>query len=184
MPSKIRPDDWDRLFAPNARRRGGPLRALISIFVAVLALALVVTGVSFALDLRQQRVAQAYATATAVAPTEAAIRSATAQVKQNATATIVAAFTATAAAKLPAATPEGILAAKVFNGGNVRAAPVDGQPLDLVSAGETVQLLAKNQSGTWFKVSYGRSGRTITGWISKTLLTIDASIEEQVPVGQ
>jgi Tfp pilus assembly protein PilX len=184
VPSKTRPDDWDRLFAPNARRRGGPLRTLVTIIVAALLIALLGTGVTFALEFREQRFAQAVASATAVAPTQAAIRTATAQVKLNATATIAAAFTATAVAKLPTATPEGILTATVFNGGNVRAAPVNGDPLDQINAGETVQLVGKNAGGSWFKVSYGRNGQTITGWVSKTLLTIDPSIEQQVPVGQ
>ena len=184
MPSKIRPDDWDRLFAPNAPRRGGPLRALLTIVIAALMLALLGVGASFAVGLRQQRVAQAYATATALAPTEEAARAATAQVKQNATATIAAAITATAAARQPTAVPEGALLARVSNGGNVRQAPIDGPPLDQVRAGETVQLISKNSSSTWFKVSYGRDGKTITGWISKTLLTIDRVVEQQVPVGQ
>jgi Tfp pilus assembly protein PilX len=184
MPSKIRPDDWDRLFAPNARRRGGPLRALVNILLAVLLVALLGAGTVFALNFREQRVAQSYATATAFAPTAAAARAATAQVKQGATATIVAALTGTAIAKLPTATPEGILTATVGNGGNVREAPVSGRPLDQVHAGEIVQLLGKNQDGNWFKISYGRNGKTVTGWVSKTLLTIDPAVEQQVPVGQ
>jgi hypothetical protein len=184
VPSKIRPDDWDRLFAPNAPRRGGPLRALASIIVAALLVALLGTGISFALDFREQRFAQAVASATALAPTEAAVRTATAQVKLNATTTIAAARTATAVAKQPTATPEGILTATVFNGGNVRETPVSGRPLDQVNAGEIVQLLGKNAGGSWFKVSYGRNGQTITGWVSKSLLTIDPAVAQQVPVGQ
>lgn len=184
MPSKMRPDDWDRLFAPNTRRRGGPLRALINILIAVLAVALLGVGATFAVGLRQQRVEQAYATATAYAPTEAAIRAATAQVKQNATATIAAALAATASAKAPTNLPEGALTARVSNGGNVRQAPVDGQPLDQVRADEIVRLISKNSNSTWFKVSYGRDGKTITGWISRTLLALDPAVEQQVPVGQ
>jgi Tfp pilus assembly protein PilX len=184
VPSKIRPDDWDRLFAPNARRRGGPLRALLNLLIPVVILGLLGVGAVYALDFRQQRVAQAIATATAQAPTEAAIRAATAQVKLNATATIAAALTATGVAKQPTATPEGILTARVFNGGNVREVPVSGRPLDQVNAGETVQLVAKNQDSTWFKVTYGREGRTVIGWVSGTLLTIEPSVAQAVPVGQ
>ena len=44
MPSKIRPDDWDRLFAPNAPRRGGPLRALLTILITVIVIALLGAG--------------------------------------------------------------------------------------------------------------------------------------------
>jgi hypothetical protein len=184
VPSKIRPDDWDRLFAPSAPRRGGPLRALLNIVIAVVIVALLSAGAVFAVEYREQRYAEAVATATAAAPTQAALRTATAQVKLNATATIAAALTATAVAQQPSATPEGIFTATVFNGGNVREAPVNGRPIDQVNAGETVQLLEKNQGGSWFKVSYGRDGRNVTGWVSATLLTIDPAVAQQVPVGQ
>ncbi|HJZ47679.1 MAG TPA: SH3 domain-containing protein, partial [Roseiflexaceae bacterium] len=69
MPSKIRPDDWDRLFAPNAPRRGGPLRALINIVIAVAVIALLSAGTVYAINYRQERFAQTVATATAYAPT-------------------------------------------------------------------------------------------------------------------
>jgi hypothetical protein len=181
VPSKIRPDDWDRLFAPNAPRRGGPLRALVNILVVAVAIALVGAGTTYALNLRQERAAQAVATATALAPTTAAVRTATALAEQQATATLVSARTATALAKIPTPTPEGGLTAIVANGGNVREAPVNGRPLDQVNAGETVQLLEKTKDGGWFKVTYARNGATITGWVSRTLLTIDAAVEQQIP---
>src|SRR4051812_19568939 len=94
VPSKIRPDDWDRLFAPNAPRRGGPLRALMTIMVTVAGIGLLGGGTLYGLNFREQRFAQAAATATALAPTAAAIRTATALVEQQATATLVAALTA------------------------------------------------------------------------------------------
>ncbi len=183
MPSKIRLDDWDRLFAPNAPRRGGPLRALITILITVIVIALLGAGTTYALNLRQERFAQAVATATAFAPTAAAMRTATALVEQQATATLVTALTATAQAKLATPTPVGGLAATVANGGNVREAPVSGRPLDQVNAGETVRLLAKTSDGGWLKITYARNGATITGWVSRTLLTIDPAVEQQVPVG-
>jgi Tfp pilus assembly protein PilX len=183
VPSKIRPNDWDRLFAPNASRRGGPLRALLTILITVIVIALLGAGTAYALNLRQERFAQAVATATAFAPTAAAIRTATALVEQQATATLVTALTATAQAKLATPTPMGGLAATVANGGNVREAPISGRPLDQVNAGETVRLLAKTSDGGWLKVTYARNGATITGWISRTLLTIDPAVEQQVPVG-
>lgn len=182
MPSKTRPDDWDQLFAPRAPRRGGPLRALANILIAILILALVGAGSVFAINLREQRYAQAVATATSAAATAFPLRTATAQAQLSATQTIAAALTSTAVAKQPTATPQGLLTARVFNGGNVRAAPISGQRLDQVSAGEIVQVIEKNRGGTWFKVTYGRDGQTITGWVSKTLLTIDAAVEQQVPV--
>jgi Tfp pilus assembly protein PilX len=182
VPSKIRPDDWDRLFAPNAPRRGGPLRALITILITVAVIALLGVGTVYGLNFRQERFAQAAATAAAYAPTDAAIRTATAVVYEQATATLVAALTATALAKLPTPTPEGGLAATVANGGNVREAPINGRPLDQVNAGETVRLLAKTSDGGWIKITYARNGTTITGWVSRTLLTIDPAVDQQVPV--
>jgi hypothetical protein len=184
VPSKIRPDDWDRLFIPNAPRRGGPLRALLNIIIAVLLVSLLSVGTAFALNFREQRVAQSVAIATAAAATAVPQMTATAQARLNATATIAAIYTSTAIANQPAATPEGLLTATVFNGGNVREAPINGQALDQVNAGERVQLLMKNDAGSWFKISYGRGSRTITGWVSKTLLTIDPAVEQQVPIGQ
>jgi hypothetical protein len=183
VPSKIRPDDWDRLFAPNAPRRGGPLRAFVTILITVVVLALLGAGTVYGLNYRQERFAQAAATATAYAPTAAAIRTATAVVYAHATATLVTALTATAQAKLATPTPAVGLVAVVANGGNVREAPVSGRPLDQVNAGETIQLLAKTQDGDWLKVTYARNGDTITGWVSRTLLTIDPAVEQQVPVG-
>jgi hypothetical protein len=181
VPSKIRPDDWDRLFAPNAPRRGGPLRALLNIVIAVVVIALIGAGTVYAINFRQERFAQAVATATAFAPTAAAERTATALAVQNATATLVTARTATALAKLPSPTPEGGLTARVSNGGNVREAPVSGRPIDQVNVGEAIRLLEKNQDASWFKVTYSRNGAAITGWVSRTLLTIDPAVEQQVP---
>ena len=168
MPSKIRPDDWDRLFAPNAPRRGGPLRALVNILIVVVVIALLGAGTTYALNLRQERFAQAVASATAIAPTTAAIRTATALAQQQATATLVTARTATALAKLPTPTQEGTLIATVANGGNVREAPINGRPLDQINAGETIQLLEMSKDGGWLKVTYVRNGTTITGWVSRT----------------
>ena len=182
MPSKIRPNDWDRLFAPNAPRRGGPLRALTTILITVAVIALLGAGTAYALNFRQERFAQAVATATAFAPTAAAVRTATALIEQQATATLVTALTATAQAKLATPTPQASLAATVANGGNVREAPINGRPLDQVNAGETVRLLAKTKDGGWIKITYARNGATITGWVSRTLLAIDPAVEQQVPV--
>jgi flagellar FliL protein len=82
------------------------------------------------------------------------------------------------------APPETGLSAKVFNGGNVRARPVTGRPLDQINAGETVQLLTKTSDGGWYQISYTRDGTPITGWVSVTLLTIDPAVAKQVPVAK
>jgi hypothetical protein len=76
------------------------------------------------------------------------------------------------------------LSATVFNGGNVRARPVTGKPLDQIHAGETVQLLAKTSDGGWYQISYTRDGKPITGWVSVTLLKIDPAVAKQVPVAK
>lgn len=179
MASKINPNDWDRLFAPNAPRRGGPLRALLNVIGAMVLIVLLSGGAVFLLNVRAERFAQAVATATSAAATALPQRTATAQAELGATATVVAARAATAAA---AAQPTpALLTASVANGGNVREAPINGRPLGQVSAGETVQLLEKNQDGSWFKITFTRDGQSITGWISKTLLTIAPEVEQQVP---
>lgn len=177
MSSKIRPDDWDRLFTPNAPRRGGPLRTLANLVITAVVLALLGAGGVWAAGVREQRLVQAIATATASAATAIPQRTAAAQAELNATATLVAARTATAVAKQAVAE----LTANVFNGGNVRAEPVSGTPIDQVKAGEIVRLLGKNQDSTWFKISYTRDGQAITGWISRTLLQIDPAVEQRVP---
>ena len=85
------------------------------------------------------------------------------------------------AARQPTPTSESTLTALVANGGNVRETPINGRPVDQVNAGETIQLLEKNKDATWYKVTYSRDGKTITGWVSKTLLTIDPAIDQRVP---
>jgi flagellar FliL protein len=77
--------------------------------------------------------------------------------------------------------PTSGLTATVFNGGNVRETPVTGRPLDQVNAGETVQLLEKTADGAWYKLTTIRS---ITGWVSVTLLRIDAEVAKQVPIAR
>jgi flagellar FliL protein len=86
------------------------------------------------------------------------------------------------AAQVPAATPsETGLTATVFNGGNVRERPVTGKPLDQINAGETVQLLAKTSDGGWYQI---KNIRSVTGWVSVTLLTIEPAVARQVPVAK
>jgi Bacterial SH3 domain len=82
------------------------------------------------------------------------------------------------------APPETGLSATVFNGGNVRARPVTGKPLDQINAGETVTLVAKTSDGGWYQITYTRDGKPILGWVSKTLLTIDPAVAKQVPVAK
>jgi restriction system protein len=79
----------------------------------------------------------------------------------------------------PTETPAAKLTATVFNGGNIRTAPrIEDCNCPQLHAGETVQLLAKTADGRWFRVSAPEG----TGWVSVTLLRIDASVARQVPV--
>jgi flagellar FliL protein len=73
------------------------------------------------------------------------------------------------------------LTATVFNGGNVRERPVTGRVLDQINANETVELLEKTSDGGWYRIT---NIRDVTGWVSVTLLTIDADVARQVPVAQ
>lgn len=95
---------------------------------------------------------------------------------------------ATVAALPPAPTPNATvppatgLTANVFNGGNVRAAPdLQSQVLDQINARETVELLSKTPDGEWYRIT---NIRGVTGWVNRTLLTVDPDVASRVPVGQ
>ena len=86
------------------------------------------------------------------------------------------------ASQVPQATPAPTgLTARVFNGGNVRERPVTGRPLDQIHAGETVQLLEKTADGGWYHII---NPRNVTGWVHRSLLTIDPDVARQVPVAR
>jgi SH3-like domain-containing protein len=86
------------------------------------------------------------------------------------------------AKQVPTAQPQDTgLTARVFNGGNVRERPVTGKPVDQVNAGETVKLLAKTADAGWYQIT---TIRGLTGWVSRTLLTIDPAVAKQVPVAK
>lgn len=81
----------------------------------------------------------------------------------------------------PPDTPTGALIGNVAHGGNVREQPANLQSrvLDQINAGETVQLIGKVPDSSWYHVT---TERNVTGWVSVTLLRIDAEIAAQVPV--
>jgi flagellar FliL protein len=89
--------------------------------------------------------------------------------------------TATAA---PSATPvpalpEGV-PTNVLNGGNVRKQPIIADNVvGGVNAGETVQLIERTPNGAWYRV---RTIRDELGWVSTTLLQVDAALAGQVPI--
>jgi flagellar FliL protein len=69
----------------------------------------------------------------------------------------------------PTGAPTG-LTAQVRQGGNVRGAPgPQGPVLELVSPGETVQLVGRNPASTWLLTVTPRNTR---GWINASLLTV------------
>jgi uncharacterized protein YgiM (DUF1202 family) len=94
----------------------------------------------------------------------------------------VAAPTATPGADTTTTPADGTgLSANVVNGGNVRRDPVVAQDnvVGGVNAGETVVLLARNADSTWYKV---RTIRNEEGWVSASLLEVEAATAAQVPV--
>ena len=181
MAAKIRPGDWDRLFAPNAPRRGGPLRALINVIVTFVIIALIGAGSVYAVNYRNQQIASQNATAEVVRPT--LIAEATARAVA-ATATVearVAARTATALAKQPTPAPS-LGAGLVTSGGNLRREPPRGDVIGLLWAGDEVMFLQEQQVGgqVWFRIrlvkpAANRGGDGVApgteGWASATLLT-------------
>jgi hypothetical protein len=93
-----------------------------------------------------------------------------------------------ASAKIPLVTPDpanvsaGPLKATVFNGGNIRYRPnvQTGTVLGQLHARQAVTLKEKTADGQWYKVVAPEA----EGWVSSTLLTIDANVAAKVPAGQ
>jgi restriction system protein len=81
----------------------------------------------------------------------------------------------------PALTPTPVLpTATVFNGGNVRAEPtLKGTVLDQIHANETVILLGRTADGVWLRIINPRQQE---GWVHRSLLTIDPTVEVTLPV--
>jgi uncharacterized protein YgiM (DUF1202 family) len=81
----------------------------------------------------------------------------------------------------PAKVKAGPLTATVFNGGNIRYRPnvQTGTVLGQLHAGQMVTLTAKTADGNWYKVV----AEEAEGWVSQSLLTIDAAVAAKVPNG-
>ena len=187
MPSKIDPGDWDHLFAPNAPRRGGPLRALVNVLVLALVLILIGAGTIYAIRYRNQQYANAVATATVVAATVRPLQTQTAQAitqaEQRATATTEAQRTATVQAAHP--TPEpGIGVGAVVRGGNLRSEPrlEAATVIGLIWPGDQIIFLERRDVGgqAWYRIrvtkeAANRGGAGVpagtAGWASGTLLS-------------
>ncbi len=77
----------------------------------------------------------------------------------------------------PTTTTTVALTATVFNGGNIRKEPqVSNNVLGQLHAGEVVTLLERSNDSTWYRVKAPEA----EGWVSATLLTIDADVAKQV----
>jgi hypothetical protein len=100
------------------------------------------------------------------------------------TAAAPAAPTAAAPTAAPTAqpTPAPELTATVFNGGNIRKQPkVTTNKADVLGqlhAGEVVTLLERSADGAWYRIK----APAAEGWVSATLLTVNADVAKQVPV--
>ncbi|MCS6939795.1 MAG: SH3 domain-containing protein [Roseiflexaceae bacterium] len=186
----MRSDDWDRLFAPNAPKRGGPLRALINLVLFALLLGVLAMGVAWLVSQRQQQAERLAATATAyvgtVVPQLTSVAGATQTVEAQGTATRIALRTATAqAAANPTSTPEpGIGRGEVVRGGNLRREPLITQEnvVGLIYPGDRITFLERRTVGgqVWFRIRVDqpapeRSGEGVPagteGWASALLLS-------------
>ncbi|NJN18698.1 MAG: SH3 domain-containing protein [Oscillochloris sp.] len=186
MPPKADPRDWERLFRPNAPRRGGPVRAFVNVLLSLLIVILIggvlFLALLFGLDTARERTAEQAATMTAAA--ERVFIGQTTTVIADTTATSIA---ATTLAVTPTAEPEpaAIGVGSVLNGGNLRSEPaitpetVIGQ----VCPGDAVRFLEQitlDDGTIWFRIRVTESGPSCSpqqvtigseGWASATLLS-------------
>ncbi len=181
MPAKIDPNDWDRLYAPNAPRRNGPIGVFISLALIGVVIALIMFGAQYFLALRESQIAAQVVRATSAAATsfplqtsEAIAAAATEQAK---------AVTATARAATPARSP--ILGIGAVNrGGNLRSEPrvVADTVLGLIWPGDQIEFLEQRDvdGQLWYRIRVtrlapARDGNGVAigteGWASATLLS-------------
>jgi len=190
VPPAMRSDDWDRLFAPNAPKRGGPLRVLINIIIFALLLGALAVGAAWFIGERQQQAERLAATATAyvgtVVPQLTSVAGSTQTVEAQGTATRLALRTATAQAAVnPTGTPEpGIGSGEVVRGGNLRREPriAPENVVGLIYPGDRITFLERRAVGeqVWFRIrvdqpAADRSGEGVPagaeGWASALLLS-------------
>ncbi len=200
MPPKADPRDWDRLFRPNAPRRGGPLRALANLLFVGAGVGIFVGGTFFALRYGLERTrdnniatAQAVETNNAMVngtrTAAAAIRAATGTAVAIRASTVVTATTATQSATTT--TPTTVVAiigrSKVLKGGNLRKSTVvsPATVIGQVCPGDSVEVLEQTTVGgaRWYRLRVTQIVDVCTpttppqrvpanslGWISSSLL--------------
>lgn len=178
MPARIDPRDWDRLFRPNAPRRGGPLRALGNMLFVGVVLAVFAVGFTFAL-----RAASIYQERQAAQSTaQAEVEATNAARVESTQAARIAAATATAETGVP---QEAIgVSSVIVPGGNLRSEPVvaDNTVIGQICRGDQVVLLEEQttDTGLWYRIrvtglgedceASQRLGVDAQGWVSNTLL--------------
>lgn len=187
MPPKADPRDWDRLFRPNAPRRGGPLKALANLLIIGAGIGLLIGGAFFVVRFSAERArASSIATVQAVETSNAiAIVAQTARAREG---------TATAAAVM-AATPDAptelsiIGQGSVIAGGNLRSQPVVSPEtvIGQICPGDGVDVLEQStgeDGSRWYRIRITQVADDCTdqhvtlgslGWASSTLLSPPAS---------
>lgn len=177
MPPKIQASDWDRLFAPNAPRRGGPLQVLIYTTIILVFLGAIGAMFAYGLRYRNEQIAQNIAAATAIAPTIVARQTQTAEAE----AAFLAERTATALALTPTAEPS-IGIGEVTQNGNLRNSAPNGDVIGLLIAGDKItfyqELLVGGDSWFRIRITEGAADRPDNaaaigseGWVSAILLS-------------
>jgi hypothetical protein len=180
LPPIPSPNDWDRLFRPNAPRRGGPLRALANLLLVGAAVALLGGGTFFALRFGFERARQSAAQTAAASQTSYAARVATVTARALGTPTAGAA----ASAATPTAAPLAVIGrSSVVNSGNLRSQPVVAPEtvVGQICAGDQLDVLEQTDAGggTWYRVRVTQAGASCTpqrvtvgsiGWASGSLL--------------
>lgn len=157
MPSKIQRSDWDRLFAPNAPRRGGPLSALVNVLITAVVLALLVVGWRYGRAFIAEQQERRAATATVVAATLNPLRTATAIAAAQATALAEATPTPTSGPTPEPSIGSGI----VVREGNLRSEPrvADDTRIGLLLVGDQIDFLEQRSVGgqSWFRIRVSKA---------------------------
>jgi hypothetical protein len=183
MPTKIDPKDWDRLFAPNAPKRGGPLRIFITLVLLGAVLGGLTYGTLYAIDVRTRQVNDLIATATSIAETAIPAQTASALMVTQTAQTLSKNRTATAIAR---ATPvDRVIGTGTVNrGGNLRSEPriAADTLLGLIWPGDQIEFLEPREVGDqlWYRIRIvqlapDRGGAGVPakteGWAAASLLS-------------
>lgn len=163
MPKHTPISDWDRLFAPNAPRRRGPIALFISMTLVLCFMTVLLVGANFGVKQYNKQSAALALTATPLWKQYYLDQTATAQARA-----------ATAVPTAPAAR-----IAQVTTIANLRSEPriAPETVLGQIAAGDSVTILEEQigGDGTWYRVRLTKTGSQLAlnteGWISSTLLS-------------